>query len=123
MEHVGFAVDHLRLEQIRDGTHTQAEQLKAELVKLFGDNAELVPFFGGKFNVDSPAQLKRALDQVGVHVESTAEETLRALDNPIVDKLLDYRAVEMQRRQACSLLDAIAPDGRIHAYFNALGSE
>ena len=113
MELAGFAVDRAKLEQIRDEAQGSGEQLKAALLKLLG----------GRLNVDSPEQLKRALDRAGIHVDNTAEETLRSLDNPIGDKILDYRTVEMQRRQAQALLEAVSDDGRIHANFNPLGTD
>ena len=137
MESAGFPVDKSRLEQIRDDAEQAAENARAELVKFFreqclGEGAldqnmlfsgELGKPCGDKINIDSPTQLKQALARAGIHVDSTNEETLRALDNPIADQILSYRAIEMRRRQATALLEAVSPDDRIHANFNPLGSE
>jgi DNA polymerase-1 len=137
METAGFGIDKPKLEQIRDEAAQAAEIARAELVKFFREQClaegaidqtmlfagELGKPCGDKINIDSPIQLKEALARAGIHVESTKEETLRALDHPVADQILSYRAIEMRRRQATALLEAVSPDGRIHATFNPLGTE
>ena len=113
MEQAGFAVDAARLTEIRDCARNAANQHKAELAKKFGRNV----------NIDSPEELKNALIEAGLQIENTTEENLCAIEHPLAEEVLAYREVEMQRRQAQALLEAIGADGRINASFNALGTQ
>jgi DNA polymerase-1 len=113
MEHAGYAVDNARLTEIRDDARKAANEHKAELGKQLGRGV----------NVDSPEQLKDALIGAGLYIENTSEENLCAIEHPLAEEVLAYREVEMQRRQAQVLLEAVRTDGRIHASFNALGAQ
>ncbi|MFZ4776071.1 MAG: DNA polymerase [Terrimicrobiaceae bacterium] len=73
-------------------------------------------------NPSSPGQLKTALHKFGVHVENTSAETLSAIDHDVVRAVLAFREHEKTSQQAQSLLDALSPDGCIHALFEPVGT-
>lgn len=114
MERAGFGVDKDAFELIIDKAKAAAQIRKQALVTHFG---------GVNFNFDSPEQLKAAFGKIGMDLSDTSEETLRGLDHPAANSLLEYRSVEMQRRQAESLLGKIVKDDRIHGEFLPLGTE
>lgn len=75
-------------------------------------------------NLNSPKQLKDALHEIGVGVESTNVETLtgRVDDHPAIRQILDFREVNKQAQQAETLLNYMADDGRIHCHLNPSGT-
>ena len=113
MQENGFRVDRTILESIRDEMTPEAARQSSHLINTLG---------GASFNVNDPPSLKKALIAAGIEVGDTQEETLAAHSSPICQQVLDYRDVEMQRRQAVSLLSTIAPNHRIHAHYNPMGA-
>jgi DNA polymerase I-like protein with 3'-5' exonuclease and polymerase domains len=102
-----------------------AEELHRELgpasaqMSLFGRAAE-------RINLDSPAQVKQALQRIGIEVEDTREWTLQKLAHqfPILEKLLEYRGLSKSLSSyGEGILDYINPStGRIHADFRQIGT-
>jgi DNA polymerase-1 len=113
MERAGFAIDRQKLEAIRDLAKGESKQ---------GPLRELRELFG-LANFDSPEQVLAKFKGLGVELPDTNEDTLKRCDHPGARLLLDYRALEMQRRQAETLLAEVASDGRIHAEFLPLGTD
>ena len=113
MQENGFRVDRAILESIRDEMTPEAARQSARLINALR---------GAYFNVNDAPSLKEALIAAGIVVDDTKEETLAAHSSPICQQVLDYREIEMQRRQAVSLLSAIAPDERIYAHYNPMGA-
>ena len=77
-------------------------------------------------NLDSPAQIKDALNRLGIQVDSTSEWRLHnlAAEHSVVELLLKYRGLSKSlSTYGLSLLDFINPvSGRIHANFRQIGT-
>lgn len=115
MEARGFPVDRSVLEQFNSEAVAKADGAKASLRQLFG-----IP----DLNPASPAQLKSVLAAKGIHVDSTGEEALIAANDQIyIPAILAYRGATKRAQQTESLIEAIAPDGRIHARFEPTGTD
>ncbi|HVN52511.1 MAG TPA: DNA polymerase I [Acidimicrobiales bacterium] len=119
MEHTGIAVDTGLLRQLNEQMAAEC----AELTKAIWQDA------GEEFNVNSTPQLRTILfDKLGLTPQkktktgfSTDAASLEKMagEHPIVDHLLRYREVEKLRSTyGDGLLEAVGPDGRIHATFN-----
>lgn len=120
MEHVGVGVD---VEQLRAiNTH-----LKSEVDRL---TAELYQVAGTSFNLNSPKQLGEILytrkgltpprkTKTGYSTDAATLETLRTQWPEFIEPLLRYREFEKLRSTYGErLIQAVSPDGRIHATFN-----
>ncbi len=121
MEARGIRVDAAMLRTI-------AEEFAAEAADL---DARIQAMAGHPFKVTSPQQLQVVLyDELGLprgkRIKtgySTDATTLEAIADahPVVPLILRFREVEKLRSTYGSpLIDAVAPDGRIHATFNQL---
>ena len=119
MENLGFEVD---VEAIR----AYGEQLGKEAGELQQSIYEDV---GYAFNINSPKQLAKALfEELNLPTRkktksgySTNAEVLESLlpFHPVIAKILEYRTVAKLKSTYCdSLIDKVAPDGRIHSSFN-----
>ena len=119
MENLGFAVDV-------EGIRKYGEQLGAEAAALQQSIYEDV---GYEFNINSPKQLAKALfEDLNLPTRkktksgySTNAEVLESLlpFHPVISKILEYRTVAKLKSTYCdSLIDKVAPDGRIHSSFN-----
>jgi DNA polymerase-1 len=119
MEARGIRVD---VELLRTIAHEFAD----EAHKL---NVEIQRMAGHEFKVNSPQQLQTVLfDELGLRAVkkiktgfSTDATSLEAIqdEHSIVPLILRYREVEKLRSTyGAPLIDAVAPDGRIHATFN-----
>ena len=119
MENIGCAVDV-------EGIRRYGEALAAEAASL---QQAIYEDVGYTFNINSPKQLAKALfeDLNLPHGKktksgySTNAEVLEGLSgfHPVIGKILEYRAVAKLKSTYCdSLIDKVAPDGRIHSSFN-----
>ncbi len=119
MEHAGVGVDVDRLRQLNEQMAAECAELTASIWKEAGE----------EFNVNSTPQLRTILfDKLGLTPQkktktgfSTDAASLEKMagEHPIVDYLLRYREVEKLRSTyGEGLLEAVGPDGRIHATFN-----
>jgi len=113
MENHGILVDRTVLVRLQTEAQAVVDATTTEL------RAEVA----SDFNPGSPAQVKRALADRGVAVTSTNEETLAELNDPLAGKLLQFRQAKKQLEQVEALLEAIEPDGRIHASFKPTGTD
>ena len=118
MEMVGVRVDDVYLKGLVADLTDEVRALDAEIQDLAGH----------PFVVNSTKQLRSVLfDELGLAPQkktktgfSTDAQSLEKLkgQHPIIDKLLRYREVEKLRSTyGESLLNEVAPDGRIHATF------
>lgn len=115
MEEAGFCVDADRLRQIEQSRNEKAAELAASVRQIFG-----LP----ELALDSPKQLLVALQNRGLNLNSTNEETLQSCgDTSVVPQILQYRGLKKQAEQAASLLEHIASDGRIHGSFEPTGTD
>ena len=119
MENIGFEVDV-------DGIRRYGEKLSSEAEEL---RLSIYDDVGYEFNINSPKQLAKALfeDLNLPHGKktksgySTNAEVLESLIgfHPVIGKILEYRTVSKLKSTYCdSLIDKVAPDGRIHSSFN-----
>lgn len=119
MEIEGFCVDKQGIEDFGKRLSGRID----ELVKLiYGE-------VGYEFNINSPKQLGVALfEDLGLPAKkktksgySTNAEVLEELrsENPVVEHILEYRSLTKLKSTYCDgLMKAVAPDGRIHTFFN-----
>ncbi|MHC1695585.1 MAG: DNA polymerase I [Eubacteriales bacterium] len=119
-ERLGFLVD-------KEGLHAYGEELEKKLAML---QSTIYEISGHPFNINSPKQLGEVLfDELGLPSQkktksgySTDAEVLDKLApfNPIIGKILEYRALSKLKGTYCDgLAKVISPrDGRIHTSFN-----
>ncbi|MEK7295449.1 MAG: DNA polymerase I [Actinomycetota bacterium] len=120
MEHVGVGVDVDRLQRINDRLRGEVDRLTAELYEVSGRS----------FNLNSPKQLSEILytergltpprkTKTGYSTDATTLELLRTQWPEFIEPLLQYREFEKLRSTyGEGLIQAVSPDGRIHATFN-----
>jgi DNA polymerase I len=84
IEYNGMALDLARLSKKRSKSETRLKELEKQLIHEFNDP---------DLNLSSPQQIKEALKNVGINVESTGKKILIPLVShyPIVSKILEYR--------------------------------
>ena len=113
-EAAGFAVDREKLLDLKNRAEGELENALQEIRRLSGSTA---------LNPASPAQVLKALREVGLQANDTSAETLASLTHPLVEALEAYRAAQKRAQQAEKLLDALRSGGRIHAQFNPTGTD
>ena len=114
IERQGFAVDVALLRKQRDQAEKKKRELKAVLRTKFG-----VP----TLNPDSPEQILKAFESVGVTLDSTDESILSGLGHELTPLVLEYRGQSKFAGTVSGLLKHVQADGRIHARFNPLGTD
>lgn len=124
LEEAGIGVDRPYLEELRESLRDRLATLEAQIHQAAGE----------PFNVNSTLQLREILfDKLGLPVlkktpkgaPSTDAAVLQKLaaEHPVVDHLLEYRALEKLRSTYVDgLIPLIAEDGRIHCVFNQTGA-
>lgn len=120
MEHIGVGVDIEQLRAINDHLRNEVDRLTAELYQVAGTS----------FNLNSPKQLGEILytgkglmpprkTKTGYSTDAATLETLRTQWPEFIEPLLRYREFEKLRSTyGEGLIQAVSPDGRIHATFN-----
>ncbi len=120
MEHVGVLVNKNQLTAINEHLIHETKRLTVVLHELAGKS----------FNLNSPTQLRQILyedkklspgkkTKTGFSTDAATLEKIRDQWPEFIDQLLEYREFEKLRgTYGQGLLDAIQPDGRIHATFN-----
>lgn len=119
MENVGFEADRQGIAQYGESMGDDIERLRAGICEHVGYD----------FNINSPKQLGVALFEKmqlpkGKKTKSgysTSAEVLEQLrgDYPVIDDILEYRALTKLRSTYCDgLIKVIGADGRIHSSFN-----
>jgi DNA polymerase I-like protein with 3'-5' exonuclease and polymerase domains len=89
MERWGILIDQYKLTQLEQETLTRAEQLEKDIKEALGD-----------ININSNPQLAKALQDKGIIGTrktksakiSTSKQSLKPLDNPIANKVLQWRS-------------------------------
>jgi len=126
MEFDGFLLDTEKWNSLIKVAEVERDKAKKELDRIFKATRTSDNLFGWvNINYDSDEQLKKALADLGIHVEDTSRETLMSLQHEVRDWLLAYR--EHQKVLSTygeSFLKHIHPKtGRIHCDFKQLGAE
>lgn len=117
MERTGFAIDVEYAKTYGEEMKLEIEAKEQSLLKAFGD-----------ININSPAQLKPALEQITKQkLDSTdAKKVLKPLAQqfPAVAELLEYKGLTKLYSTYISVLpELIHPiTGRLHARFNPMGA-
>lgn len=119
MEEKGIYLDIQALQKVSGHLRGEIETLRKEILQELGE----------ELNLNSPKQLSDVLHRkVGLHLPkgSTRADVLETLaeEEPIVQKILDYRALEKLRSTySDALLASVHPiTGRIHCTFNQSGT-
>jgi DNA polymerase I-like protein with 3'-5' exonuclease and polymerase domains len=113
MENRGFSINKERLLGVMEDYSTELKDTLAYFKESFGE----------EINPNSPSQLKRALEEKGLKLSNTSEQTLKEEDQPLTTCVLNYRSAKKQMEQAETLLKSIESDGRIHARFEPTGTD
>lgn len=119
MEYYGFKVDKSGIERFGENLQNGIDSLMSEIYSEAGE----------EFNINSPKQLGVILfEKLGLPAKkktktgySTNAEVLESLasENPIVEKILEYRSLTKLKSTYCDgLTKVVAEDGRIHSTFN-----
>jgi DNA polymerase I len=128
MELNGFFLDAERWrEQLAKVTAAQARAADDLQNMLSAGVAQATLFGRSQINLDSQAQVSAALANLGVPVQETTRAWQLqplAAQYPVVDKLLEYRAVQKSITSfGENILEFIEPStGRIHADFRQIGA-
>ncbi|MDP7050625.1 MAG: DNA polymerase, partial [Verrucomicrobiota bacterium] len=113
MENRGFSINKERLLGVMEDYSTELKDTLAYFRESFGE----------EINPNSPSQLKSALEEKGLKLSNTSEQTLKEEDQPLTTCVLNYRSAKKQMEQAETLLKSIESDGRIHARFEPTGTD
>src|SRR5215510_9020390 len=129
LELAGIYLDVERWRALISRIRVEHDRVAEELHRELGPASAQLSLFGGaaeRINLDSPAQVKQALQRIGIEVEDTREWTLQKLAHqfPILEKLLEYRGLSKSLSSyGEGILDYINPaTGRIHADFRQIGT-
>jgi DNA polymerase-1 len=115
----GVAVVRPAWEALAAEADAQARRLREALDAAAPDPTAL---FGAR-NWNSPDQVKSAFAALGVTLESTADDTLAAVDHPLAALLRDYRgAAKRAGTYGRAWLEHVAPDGRVYAAWKPIGA-
>ncbi|MBO0857089.1 MAG: hypothetical protein J2P21_01265 [Chloracidobacterium sp.] len=129
LELAGIYLDVERWRGLIGRIRIDHDRIADELHREFGPATPQMSLFGGvaeRINLDSPAQVKEALQRIGIKVEDTREWTLQKLSHQfqILEKFLIYRGLSKSLSSyGEGMLDFINPaTGRIHADFKQIGT-
>jgi DNA polymerase-1 len=104
----------------------ERDLLRTQISKTLSSTIDQTTLFGvSLLNLDSPIQLVKSLNTLGIPVESTDVKVLaRYKDNPIVKSVLDYRKYEkFITTYGEALISKIHPKtGRLHTDFTQMVS-
>jgi DNA polymerase-1 len=127
MAHSGMAFDQDAWVQLADTAVLEHQRLEQQLHELLTAELGADSLFGKDVNLDSPAQLLKALADLGIDAADTNEETLAALRgrHSVVPLLLEYR--EASKRSGAYGIEFVAKHlhptiVRIHADFRQIGA-
>jgi DNA polymerase-1 len=126
MELNGITVDTNKWRVIMSDYERECQSLRDVINDILSEVEQQRTIFGvSLINIDSNAQLKKALNKYGLHLEDTSVGTLsRHKGIPVVDAILDYRkANKLISTYSESLLEKIHPKtGRLHTRFKQMVS-
>ena len=114
MEKWGVLIDQYKLTEVEQDTVVKANQMEVELKEELGD-----------VNLASNPQMVKALQAKGIMgtrktkggAQSVSEESLRPLNHPLTNKLLDYRSVMKTLTTYVPAFRSTDTNGRLHTKF------
>ena len=126
MELNGITLDVEKWRKIIDEMTIERDLLRTQISEILSPTIDQTTLFGvSLLNLDSPMQLVKSLNTLGIPVESTDVKVLeRYKDNPIVKSVLDYRKYEkFITTYGEALISKIHPKtGRLHTDFTQMVS-
>ncbi len=124
MELNGMLLDIPRWQGILDEKVVERDKLRIELSDIFNDTLNQTTLFGvSLMNLDSPIQVVKCLNNMGVPVESSdVKELGKFKKNPVVKLLLNYRKYEkFITTYGEPMIERIHPiTGRLHTSFKQM---
>jgi len=126
MELNGIKLDKVKWRIMMTEFAAEAKELRTSIEVGLQSTQEQMALFGvSTINIDSPKQLKDALNKLGLGVESTSVGALEKLQgHPTVDAILQYRKnAKLVNTYGEALIDRIHPKtGRLHTQFKQMVS-
>lgn len=129
LELSGIPFDLVRLEEIKQKTITDKNRLGGQIKEIlkpgnFEDQKDLNGEGIFNINLNSPYQLLKALQNTGIDIHDTKDETLSSISHPVGQLLKEYRT---QDKLLTSFINKIPKHinpltKRIHAEFNQFGA-
>jgi DNA polymerase I-like protein with 3'-5' exonuclease and polymerase domains len=130
MEETGMYLNAEAMETLGHEIKQQISILEERLLPFLGQRKQQMNLLGGAevsdINLDSPEQLRAALQRKGIAVQDTNRHTLNRLaqEHPEVADLLEYRKLSKQLNTFIETLPKfIHPvSGRVHSHYEQVGS-
>jgi len=115
LELSGINVDLERLDLFRIAAVNTRDAAKVKLFELLGNDT---------INLNSPIQLIKALNLVGIHVTSASKEELAKFDHPVLDALKEFKTNEkLLNTFIYKMPGYVNPiTGRVHAEYYQIGA-
>lgn len=128
MELTGVPIDTNKWNTKIEDYKKEHEQSRLEMHRLIFDEGGLDEQVGmferDAINLNSPKQIKKAFQSIGIDIEATNEREISLINHPAAKELLNYRKLQkILSSYGSSFIDKIHPfDGRIHADYQQLGT-
>lgn len=130
MELAGMPIDITQWQQLAESMESNAEKSAQELKKLLQSSVAITPnLFTGEaaeIDVNSPNQVLKALQAMGIPVKSTAKKVIAPLASqyPVINALIEYRHWSKAKTSFGSTLPKHIHNktGRIHAQYWQIGA-
>ncbi|WP_292387840.1 DNA polymerase [Methanosarcina sp. UBA5] len=115
LELSGIKVDLEKLEPLKQNALQIKHEVESTIYHLLGDSS---------INLNSPSQLKKALNNAGIPVEGTNKDELKKYDTPVTNAILEYRDCEKFMNSFVDTLPTyINPiTTRVHADYMQIGA-
>lgn len=114
MEGRGMALDLAYVESTAKSYKGKSLALELDIRDMVGSE---------EFNPNSPKQVTEAFDALGISLESTSKESLRAVDHPLAQKILELRTINKMHSTYLKPLLEESRDGIIHPWFRQHGAK
>jgi len=120
----GMLLDVNKWRDILKDIEIERDKVGIQLQQILGETSSQNTLFGvSLINLDSPIQLVKALNKLGINVESTDVKALKKYsNNPVIKLLLEYRKYEkFLTTYGEALIERIHPKtGRLHSDFKQM---
>ena len=125
MELNGVTLDEDHWRRIIQEARGQSEVIKKDIAKLLEPFQDQNTLFGATtVNISSKDQILDAFEKLGFDLENTEEKTLKLVDHPLAEMLLQWRGYDklVSTYGEPVLMKISRIDGRLHATFHQLGT-
>lgn len=129
MELTGVPVNKSKWGEILEDYKEKHEEARLRMHEELFDkgglgNEQMGLFTRDSINLNSPAQIKKAFNEIGIDIDKTDERTLAKNGHPAARAMLEYRKLQKAiTSYGTSFLDKIHPfTGRIHADYQQIGT-